>query len=254
MAEYYDFDTNVNDNISFKKQKERKESFIETKTGLAKVFLLMFLGLLVTAIIATGLPYILVAMGFSPTGTIVTYLGLLIASMVSLLVLTFVARFVCIKKEKGGTLVFILYSVAMGVLMSTFVISYDIALIGYAFLCAAGSFGIMALYGIISKGSMKVMGYIGFGLLGATLLMGLMYLILSLFGIYYDAIYWLICIFGIVAMLAFTAFDVNNAKRAAESGSLTNNLAAYFALQLYTDFIYLFIRILALLSRFTKRN
>ena len=42
MAEYYDFDTNVNDNIYTKKPKEKKETFIETKTGLAKVFLLMF--------------------------------------------------------------------------------------------------------------------------------------------------------------------------------------------------------------------
>ena len=50
-------------------------------------------------------------------------------------------------------------------------------------------------------------------------------------------------------MLALTAWDVNRAKSFSDNGMLTGNLAIYMALELYTDFIYIFIRLLAIIGR-----
>ncbi|MCR5564723.1 MAG: Bax inhibitor-1 family protein [Gammaproteobacteria bacterium] len=258
--EEYDFERGTinNDGTTTyrgKETKERSTIFSGTNSGLGKVFLLMFLGLGITAAIAVVLPMLLLRVEISdPEFAVSLYLGLIIFSAIALVILTIVAHVVCFKKEVGGTTVFLIYSAFMGILMSSIVLMYNVQIVGYAFLCAAGSFGVMALYGAVSKGSVKVMGYIGFGLLGAVLSLTIAYFILSLLGIHYEALYWFISFLGIVMMLAFTAFDVHQAKRLAESGNLNNNLAAYFALQLYTDFIYLFIRILYFLSRFAKKD
>ena len=223
--EEYDFERGTinNDGTSTyrgKKIKEESTVFNGAKSGLAKVFLLMFLGLGLTAIIAVVLPILIAKIGITdPEFAAKLYLGLIIASAIALFILTFVAQLVCIRKEVGGTLVFLLYSGFMGMLMSSIVLLYNIELIGYAFLCAAGSFGIMALYGVISKGSVKIMGYIGFGLLGAVFSLTIAYLILSLIGLHFETLYWVISALGIIMMLAFTAFDVARAKHMAESSS-----------------------------------
>ena len=53
-------------------------------------------------------------------------------------------------------------------------------------------------------------------------------------------------------MLALTAYDVNRAKNMANSGLMYEGMAIYMALQLYTDFIYIFLRLVVLLGRNRK--
>ena len=50
-------------------------------------------------------------------------------------------------------------------------------------------------------------------------------------------------------MLAISAFDVNRIKQMANSGYMNEGIAIYMALQLYTDFIYIFLRLVILLGR-----
>ena len=50
-------------------------------------------------------------------------------------------------------------------------------------------------------------------------------------------------------MLGITAYDINRAKLMSESGYMTEGLAIYMALQLYTDFIYIFIRLIVIIGR-----
>lgn len=250
FEEDYDFNPKNYKRNSF------EENYKESRKlpGLTSVFGYMFLGLLLTGAIATSLPYLLLSIIKNPETAFETYIILMIVSMIASLIMVFVAQFVCIKRQTGGLACFLIYSALMGVLMSAIMLAYDMTIIGYAFVCASGAFGIMALYGLFTKGSTKLLGYIGFGMLGGILLLTLAYFILGLFGIEISALGLIISALGIIMMLAFTAYDVNRAKRMAESGTLTNNLAAYFALQIYTDFVYLFIRILSILSRFTKKN
>ena len=64
-----------------------------------------------------------------------------------------------------------------------------------------------------------------------------------------EAIYYLISYIGLAAMLGITAYDINRAKLMSESGYMTEGLAIYMALQLYTDFIYIFIRLIVIIGR-----
>ena len=202
--------------------------------SMVKVFGYMFLGLLVTALSAIGLFYLFV----SGTISIASYGGVTLISSLALIVLIFVAQFYCLKNKSGGLIVYSLYAMAMGVLMSSLMLTYSIQFLGYVFLCTAGSFGAMALYGLISKRPNFSLGMFGIGALFGILTLSLVNIFLQSKGIYY-----LISYLGLAAMLAITAFDIQRAKQLAMSGSMTEGLAIYMALQLYTDFIYIFVSI-----------
>lgn len=213
----------------------------QTKTAsLTKVFGYMFLGLLVTALSAIGLFYLFV------TGTIsiASYGGITIVSSIALIILIFVAQFYCLKNKSGGLIVYLLYALCMGVLLSSLMLSYSITFLGYMFMCAAGSFGIMALYGLITKRSTISLGMFGVGALFGILTLSLVNIFLQSQGIYYVISY-----IGLAAMLAITAYDIQRAKQLANSGYMNEELAIYMALQLYTDFIYIFIRLVSILGR-----
>ena len=64
-----------------------------------------------------------------------------------------------------------------------------------------------------------------------------------------EGIYYLISYIGLAAMLALTAYDINRAKQLSDAGLMTQGLAIYMALQLYTDFIYIFMRLVVIMSR-----
>lgn len=251
----YEFKNDYDFNESnYKKNNEREFQRANLMPGLGSVFGYMFIGLLLTGLIAVFLPILLFSAIADAELAFKVYIGLLIGSAIGSFISLLVAQLVCIKEEKGGLVCFLIYATMMGILMSSFVLVFDMSIIGYAFLCAAGSFGVMAIYGVITKGDGKMFGFIGFGLMGAVLLLSLTYWIMSLVGMEIPILAFVISLLGIIMFLAFTAFDVIRAKEMAKQGTLTTNLAAYFALQIYTDFIYLFIRILYILSRFVKRD
>ena len=208
--------------------------------SLVKVFGYMFLGLLISALSAIGVYYLLL------TGVINlnSYGGITIISSIALIILVFVAQFYCLKNKTGGLVVYSLYALTMGILLSSFMIIYSISFLGYVFLCTAGSFGIMALYGLLTKRSTLSLGMFGVGALFGILTLSLVNIFLQS-----EPIYYLISYIGLAAMLAITAFDIQRAKQLANSGSLTEGLAIYMALQLYTDFIYIFIRLVSILAR-----
>jgi FtsH-binding integral membrane protein len=49
-------------------------------------------------------------------------------------------------------------------------------------------------------------------------------------------------------ILLITAVDVYRIKQTSELGMMSENLAIFFAFQIYYDFIYIFIRILAFIA------
>lgn len=209
--------------------------------SIVSVFGYMFLGLLVTAGVSFGLYYLLLQ-GIVGPGL---YYPMMIVSSIALIILVIYSQFVLLRgKTKGGLVTYLLYALMMGVLLSSVFILYDIASIGYAFICTAGSFGAMALYGLITKRQTASLGMFGVGLLFGILTLTLVNIFLNS-----EAIYWVITYAGLVAMLAITAWDVNRAKIFSDNGMLTGNIAIYMALQLYTDFIYIFVRLLAIIGR-----
>lgn len=211
-----------------------------TKSSIVKVFLYMFLGLLVTAGVSIGTYFLLVSRAMSADA----YLTLTMVSAICSIILIFVAQFLVLRRGKGGQITYWLYTVCMGVLLSSFMLVYELSSLGYIFLATASVFAIMAIYGLVTKKSTMGLGMFAVGALWGAL-------ILSLINIFMHnaAIYYIISYVGLAAMLAITAFDVNQTKKLAQDGNLNGGLAIYMALQLYTDFVYIFIRLVMLFAR-----
>lgn len=211
--------------------------------SLTKVFGYMFLGLLISALSAIGVYYLFI----NEVITINSYLSVTLISAIALIILIFVTQFYCLKNKKGGLLVYSLYALSMGILLSSLMLSYSIQFLGFVFLCTAGSFGAMALYGLLTKTNTISLRIFGVGALFGILTLSLVNIFLQS-----EPIYYLISYIGLAAMLALTAYDVNRAKNMANSGLMYEGIAIYMALQLYTDFIYIFLRLVVLLGRNRK--
>lgn len=138
---------------------------------------------------------------------------------------------------------FFTYSIVMGVLLSPIAL-YDlwILLISFGTTCLA--FAIMALIAWTSKKNMSTLAVIGSGLLIGGLILALVNLLLSFFWSGFSYIYPLISVIFFVAIILLTIVDLKRVQQIAQSGMGTKNLAMLCALNLYVDFIYIFIRIL----------
>ncbi len=141
---------------------------------------------------------------------------------------------------------FMFYSVLSGVSLSYIFVLYDMGRMFLCFAAAAISFAIMALIGHSTKRDLGAFGRLFFaGLVGLILLT-----IVSLF-IGSSVMEIVISCIGLVLFLGITAFDTQRmqaAYRAGGDNQMTKKYAVYFALQLYLDFINIFIYILRLLG------
>ena len=112
-----------------------------------------------------------------------------------------------------------------------------------AFLSASAMFGAAAVYGAVTKRSLTNLGGILFmGIIGLLVAMVLNIFLKS------TELSWLISIIGVVLFTALTAYDVQRIQSgdlAARLGSI-EKAAVVGALQLYLDFINLFLFFLRL--------
>ena len=143
--------------------------------------------------------------------------------------------------------IFILYSILMGMSLSTIFLIYTGASIFTTFLITAGTFGIMAILGYTTKTDLTKFGSI--------LMMGLIGIILaSIVNIFMGSstMDLIISILGVLIFTGLTAYDVQKLKRigsGVEYGTEeTNKLAIMGALNLYLDFINLFLFLLRFLG------
>ena len=76
-------------------------------------------------------------------------------------------------------------------------------------------------------------------------------LIISIINIFIanSIIDWVLSYVLLAVYIGFIAYDVQNVKKLAESGRLTNNISLLMALNLYIDFVYIFIRLLSIINR-----
>lgn len=229
-------------------QEFRSAPKVKSETNYyARIFGWVFAALGLTAAIATGV-YFLLAAGFIPASA---YYGLLIASSIAYLVLMMVIQIRVLRRKAKGkalTIPFVLYTVAMGITLSVYVIYFDLSILLTAFGITALTFGVMALYGIFTKRNLNVMGMIATSaILGAF---GL-----ALFNIFMqsESIYWIVSFVTFGAVMLITAFDTWQMKNEIVLGRMDDTMAMYFAFRLYVDFIYLFIRIVSFLAAGRRR-
>ena len=210
-----------------------------TNELLSQTFFVMFLGLLATAIasIYTYTTGMYIEMLYGNTYMILCIAELAVAFIFSLF----------FRKLSSGvvTLLFFAYSILTGVTFSVLFAVFDITSIAYAFIATAGIFGALSYIGKTTNKDLTSLGTI----LSVTLLIGLVLTIVNLFigsstlDIFLN---WVI----LFVFMGFTLYDMNKLTHLSEMGYESNDkLHIYGAMELYLDFINIFIRILQIVAR-----
>ena len=143
---------------------------------------------------------------------------------------------------------FFVYAASLGITIGLIVTAYTGASVATAFLASSAMFGAAALYGATTKRSLTGLGGILFmGVIGI--------LVASVLNIFLNSgpLSFIISIVGVVIFTALTAYDVQRIQAgdlAARTGSM-EKAAVIGALQLYLDFINLFLFMLRI---FGSRN
>lgn len=193
----------------------------------------MFLGLLVT--FATGY-----AVSSNPVMIENVFGGMFYIFIILELVLVLVLSARVMKMSPvGAKMCFLLYSFVSGLTFSSIFIVYNLTSITSVFLISALVFGIMALIGYTTKVDLTKVGfYLMMALIGAIIVM-----IVNLFlnNPMVDTFISIVCL---IVFIGITAYDVQKIKALESSGLPEDNLAIYGALDLYLDFINIFLHLL----------
>lgn len=147
-----------------------------------------------------------------------------------------------------ATLMFILYSVINGALLSYIFLAYTASSIATVFFITAGTFGAMAFIGYTTKTDLTKMGKIVMmaliGLVIAT--------IVNLF-IKSSGFTMILSYIGVLVFVGLTAYDAQKIKQmllqAPDAGEGAQKMALLGALSLYLDFINLFIYLLRIFGK-----
>jgi len=205
---------------------------------LARVYLLMSLGLVVTALVATWVSTnqrLLLRVAADPWFAF----GLFIVQI--LLVVALSAAVTRMSPAVAG-LIFFLYSALTGLTLSSIFLVYSQASIAYVFWITAGTFFVTSLFGLLFKRDLSASGNVLFMLLlGWTIAWSFSWLFPL------SDVNWLLTFVGIALFVGLTAYDTQRLKTlGAQLGShpAAGGLAVLGALTLYLDFINLFLLLL----------
>lgn len=219
--------------------------------NFAKIFGFMFIGLLITGLVAfgTGALFYLWLQNSGPSA-VNGINAITISSAILLVILTFVFQFVAIKGDKSLIVPSIVYTIVMGILLSTMTLYIDWQILGMAFLMTSAIFAIMALIAILLKGRVSGLAILGTSLfLGAGLVALFTWLITLATRTVNPTMYWTLdfIIFG--AVMIITIVDISRIDTLTKNtNQVGTNLALYCAFSIYVDFIYIFIKIATYLA------
>lgn len=227
------------------------------KKFMANVFMWMFVALGVSALVAfafssnaslMSIMYVQTAKGIAFSG-----LGKALCFAPLLFVLTMSFAFSRLSAPLL-TLFFIAYSATMGMSLSVMLLAYTASSVLGCFVASSAMFGIMAFAGYTTDKDLTSFGRIlGMGLIGL--------LIASVINIFMHSgvMGYIISLVGVAVFTGLTAYDVQKLKRIGAglefegtSSNDTKKLAIMGALNLYLDFINLFIMLLRLFG--DRRN
>lgn len=212
-------------------------------TFVAKTFMWMFLGLMTTfavsiATIASGVFYLVFT-------TPAVFYALLIAEVALVWILA--GRLPKMSVGMARTM-FFLYAVVNGITLSSIFFAFEIESVALVFVMAAVIFGIMALFGYVTKSDLSGIGKILiFGILG----LGVFWLLSLFFN--FSSMEMTVCFIGLALFVGITAYDTQKMKVIYEAYQYDNVMlqkaSIYSALQLYLDFVNVFLYLLRLLGK-----
>jgi FtsH-binding integral membrane protein len=231
---------------NFNYVQSQEETNTITKTFMASVFSWMFAALAITSIVAYyfGNSIELLSLLVDPELGKMTFMGyaVMFAPLAFVLIMSF-----GINKISYPVLLFlfILFSAVMGMSMSFIFLAYTSSSIFSTFIAASGMFGLMAVVGYTTKtdltsfGSIMMMGV--FGMIIAS--------VINMF-LHSDTMGYIISFIGVLVFTGLTAYDVQKLKNIGAGVELgtasTGKLVIMGALNLYLDFINLFMNLLRL--------
>jgi FtsH-binding integral membrane protein len=205
-----------------------------------KVYLWMCGGLALTAVLAYNL-----AQSAAWVSTIQsTWIALVIVQLGLVFGISFLAKRVSATVIKG---MYLLYAASVGATLSIVVLVYPSTVIFKAFISTASVYGAMAVYGLVTKRSLQAWG--------SFLFMGLVGLIItSIINIFTKSpmVDFVICGVGILVFAGLTAYDHQKLRvihsEGFADGEAESKAVIHGALELYLDFINLFLYFLRLFA------
>lgn len=211
---------------------------------LSKCFLWMFLGLLVSFGAAAFFTYTGLFLNiFVNTGMSF----IIICSIIEIVLVISLVRSISKLNYNSAVSMFVIYSLINGITLSSIFYIYELSSIIYVFLGSAAVFGIMSMVGYTTKLDLsKLSVFIPIALI-SMLVVGLI-LMISFSSVLY-LIYSLIGIGLFMIITTYDVFVIKNMYYNATTANEQNTLAIYGALQLYLDFINIFLHLLALFAR-----
>ena len=211
----------------------------DIKNVLAKTILWMFLGILGTAIVAVFTYTSGLAESFVFNGT---YALICIAELAVVLIFSLLFRKL---SPTAVTVLFFAYAMISGVTLSTIFYIYELSSIVIALFGSAGVFGALAYAGYKTDKDISSMGNI----LMIGLIVGLILSIINIFMA--STMLEIVLNWAILAIfLGFTLYDMNKIKMILSSNEYEEDkVAIYGAMELYLDFINIFLRILAIFGK-----
>lgn len=210
----------------------------QTNAVLKRVYVRMFIGLLISAFCALGVASSPAALHFLFGNKLIFW-----AIPIAMLVMAWVIPSRLTKMSTGTCiLLFCIFAALMGSWLAPIFLVYKLGTIVYTFFITAGTFGAMSVYGYFTKTDLTRIGT---------------FLIMALFGLFIAMIVnifvassmfdWIISIVGVLIFVGLTAWDTQQVKKLAAANldpALADKLATMGAFNLYLDFINLFIFLL----------
>lgn len=206
---------------------------------MRKVYVWMTLALVITGITAFGV-------ATSPTllNAIVTSRGLMWGLIIAEFVLVFaISGAINRLSLSTATMLFIIYSVLNGAMLSSIFVIYTPMVIAKVFFITAGTFGAMAFYGYTTKKDLTSIGKILFMALIGLIIATVVNMFLKSPGFDYILSY-----VGVAVFIGLTAWDSQKIKQMLQTqydmSEGAQKIALLGALTLYLDFINLFLYLL----------
>ena len=214
----------------------------QTNAVLKRVYLRMFLGLLISAFCAIGVASSETAMTLL-FGNPLVYILMFIAMLTMAWIIP--SR---LHKMSTGTCItlYAVFCALMGSSLASVFVIYSLGSIAYTFFITAGVFGAMSVYGYFTKSDLSKYGtYMIMALIGLIIAS-----VVNIF-LHSSGLEWAISIGGVLIFVGLTAYDTQNVKKLAAANldpALADKLATMGAFNLYLDFINLFLYLIRIIG------
>lgn len=219
----------------------------EQNKFLARTYGWMALALIISGLTAFGTASYLASIGEKALSFL--QIGMTVLAIAEIVLVWWLSASISKISAAGASIAFVIYSALNGATLSTIFFAYQMSSIVTIFLTTAGMFAAMALYGTFTKQNILSLGrYFFMALIGVV--------IASIINIFVRSsrFDWILSIITVVLFTGLTAYDAQKMVRVserAENSDIFRKASIIGALELYLDFVNIF---LAMLRLFGKRK